>query len=389
MSESMEIERIRARLQEDLKGLRSPEGFLYAGSPRYRRLFGRDSLISAWQMLEIDPSIARAALISLAGLQGSQTNPTREEEPGKILHEHRTDPLSRQELPHWDFPYFGSVDSTPLFLVLAGFYVRRTNDETLIRELWPHLKAAYAWVAAGQDAGAGYLRYERKNLFGLFHQGWKDGSEDHLRIRPPVAIVEAQGYAYAAYREFGSIAKRRGEPQLAREAEVRSKSLQARFDEDFRLPSGEFALGLDGSGVARAVGTSNPGHLLFTGILRPGRVAPTVARLFESDLWTPFGIRTHSEAAPDFDPYSYHMGSVWPHDNWIIAEGLRQVGRKREANRIREALIDAYRELGKIPELYAVVDDEIVDLSESPKGPVRANPLQAWASAGLLALLTP
>jgi len=385
----MEIERIRARLREGLGQLRSSEGFLYAGSPRYRTLFGRDSLISAWQTLELDSSIARATLVSLAGLQGTQMNATKEEEPGKILHEHRTDSLSRQELPHWDFPYFGSVDSTPLFLVLAGFYARRTKDEALIRGLWPHLKAAYAWIARGQDAGSGYLRYERKNPFGLFHQGWKDGSDDHLRIRPPVAIVEAQGYTYAVYAEFGALAQKLGEPQLAREADARSKSLRTRFDKDFWLPSGEFALGLDGHDVVRAVGTSNPGHLLFTGILRPERVAPTVARLFEPDLWTAFGIRTHSAAAPDFDPYGYHTGTVWPHDNWVISEGLRRVGREREANRIREALTAAYRELGKIPELYAVVDEEIVDLSESPQGSVRANPLQAWSSAGLLALLTP
>ena len=389
MTESMEIARIRADLLKGLKGLRSPEGFLYAGSPRFRSLFGRDSLISSWQMLEIDPSIARATLTCLAALQGTQSNATREEEPGKILHEQRTDPVSRLELPHWDFPYFGSVDSTPLFLVLAGFYLKRTKDEALVHDLWPHLKAAYAWVAGSEDAGAGYLRYERKNPFGLFHQGWKDGSEDHLRIRPPVAIIEAQGYAYAAYREFAAIAQRFGERKLAREADIRSAALRIRFDTDFWLPTGEFALGLDGFGVPRAVGTSNPGHLLFTGILLPERVAPTVDRLFAADLWTPFGIRTHSGEAPDFDPCSYHAGSVWPHDNWIIAEGLREIGREREAGRIRQALIDAYRGLGRIPELYAVLDDEVVDLSESPKGSVRANPLQAWASAGLLALLTP
>src|SRR6267143_4196763 len=235
MTESMEIAGIRADLLKGLKGLRSPEGFLYAGSPRFRSLFGRDSLISSWQMLEIDPSIARATLTCLAALQGTQSNATREEEPGKILHEQRTDPVSRLELPHWDFPYFGSVDSTPLFLVLAGFYLKRTKDEALVHDLWPHLKAAYAWVAGSEDAGAGYLRYERKNPFGLFHQGWKDGSEDHLRIRPPVAIVEVQGYAVAAHTAFASLAEAAGERTLASVALEAAEHVRRQVNRDFWL----------------------------------------------------------------------------------------------------------------------------------------------------------
>src|SRR5205823_11581811 len=158
------------------------------------------------QTLARDPSIARATLHTLAQLQGKQTNALREEEPGKILHEHRSDPASQAELSHWGFPYFGSVDSTPLFLILAGRYLRRTGDTAFLHDLWPNLTAAYGWIKMTEDAGGGYLRYERKNPYGLFHQGWKDGSQDHLRIRPPVAIVEAQGYAYSAYREFSVLA---------------------------------------------------------------------------------------------------------------------------------------------------------------------------------------
>jgi glycogen debranching enzyme len=383
----MKIEQVRTRLLEDLDRLRSPEGYLYAGSPRYHTLFGRDALISGWQTLAHDPTIARASLQAVADLQGTQTNATREEEPGKILHEHRSDPASQKELPHWGFPYYGSVDSTPLFLILAGRYLRRTGDEAFLHHLWPHLTAAYGWIKSTEDAGRGYLRYERKNPHGLFHQGWKDGSEDHLRIRPPVAIVEAQGYVYSAYAEFSVLARKRGAVDLAAEAELRSLSLQRRFNEDFWVDSKGFALGLDGSEVPRDVPTSNPGHLLFTGILRADRIAPVVDRLFAEDLWTPFGIRTHSAAAPDFDPFGYHTGSVWPHDNWLIAEGLRATGHQDKADRIREALLRAYEQLGRIPELYAVVDEEIVDLGKPAKGVSGANPLQAWAVAGLLALL--
>ena len=383
----MKIEQVRGRLLEDLDRLRSPEGYLYAGSPRYHTLFGRDALISGWQTLARDPSIARATLHTLAELQGKQTNALREEEPGKILHEHRSDPASQAELSHWGFPYFGSVDSTPVFLILAGRYQRRTGDTAFLHDLWPNLTAAYGWIKMTEDAGGGYLRYERKNPYGLFHQGWKDGSQDHLRIRPPVAIVEAQGYAYSAYREFSVLARQQDAMDFAIEAELRALSLQRRFNEDFWVQSKGFALGLDGAGLPRNVPTSNPGHLLFTGILRADRISPLVDRLFEEDLWTPFGIRTHSASAPDFDPFGYHTGSVWPHDNWLIAEGLRATGHWDEANRVRGALLRAYERLGRIPEFYAVVDDEIVDLVDPANGSARANPLQAWAIAGLLELL--
>jgi len=383
----MDIGQMRKRLQKDITQLRAPEGFLYAGHPNFHTLFGRDSMISAWQMLEIEPSIAKATLTILAHLQGKSMNPTKEEEPGKILHEHRFDAESRSLLPHWKFPYYGSVDSTPLFVYLAGQYAERTRDDGYIRELWPSVLAAYNWVKGCADASGGYLRYERRNPYGLFHQGWKDGSEDHLKIRPPVAIVEAQGYAFAAYRAFAELADRFGTTTLANEASERARVLRDCFNRDFWVSGEFFALGLDGSDVPREVATSNPGHLLFTGILSLDRTTETVARLFRADLWTPYGIRTHSTSAADFNPYGYHTGTVWPHDNWIIAEGLRRSGFDREAGRITDALIAACDELGKIPELYAVVDERLVDLSESAMGATRANPLQAWASAGLLALL--
>jgi len=387
MEQAMDIGQIRERLQEDITRLRAPEGFLYAGHPNFHTLFGRDSIISAWELLHIEPAIAKATLTILAKHQGKALNPTREEEPGKILHEHRFDAESRRELPYWEFPYYGSVDSTPLFVYLAGRYAERAQEDGFIQELWPSLLAAYNWVRRCADAGGGYLRYERKNPYGLFHQGWKDGSEDHLKIRPPVAIVEAQGYAFAAYKAFAELAERFGTTTLANEASERARLLRDHFNRDFWVRGEFFALGLDGSDAPREVATSNPGHLLFTGILSPDRASETVARLFRADLWTPYGIRTHSTTAPDFRPYGYHTGTVWPHDNWIIAEGLGTSGFEREAGRITDALIAAYDEMGKIPELYTVVDDRLVDLSESPMGGARANPLQAWASAGLLALL--
>jgi glycogen debranching enzyme len=164
--------------------------------------------------------------------------------------------------------------------------------------------------------------------------------------------------------------------------------LKKRFDTDFWMQGKNyFALALDGEKKQRKAVTSNPGHLLFTGLVSSNRIRPLISKLFEPELWTRYGIRTHSTEEPDFDPYSYHLGSVWPHDNWIIYTGLRRLGFNHEATRIKKALLDAYGELGKIPELYAVVDGRIADLSTSELGETSANPLQAWASAGLLEMI--
>jgi glycogen debranching enzyme len=383
----MNLGDIKQRLLEDIEKLRSPMGYLNAGYPRYNTLFGRDSLISAWQMLKIDPTIARATLKTLARYQGKTVNPKAEEEPGKILHEFRFDPKSRAELPHWDFPYYGSVDSTPLFIIVAGEYFRKTRDKTLLLRIWDNLLAAFRWIRDyGDKDGDGYVEYQRMNPYGLFHQGWKDGVEDHLKIKPPVAIVEVQGYIYAAYQNLIFLDRELCKNIVSKEVLARSEVLKKKFNEDFWMEKENyFALALDGEKRQRGVVTSNPGHLLFTGIVAQDKIEPLVSRLFQSDLWTPYGIRNHSAKDSDFDPYSYLRGSVWPHDNWIIYKGLQNLGFNLHADQIKKALLRAFRELGKIPELYGVVGDRIVDLSQMEG--VLANPLQAWSSAGLLEMI--
>ena len=385
----MNVEKVKRRLLRDVETLKSSNGYLDAGYPRYNTLFGRDSLISAWQMLKIDPSIARKTLQTLAGYQGKMVNRRAEEEPGKILHEYRFDPKKQAELPHWNFPYYGSVDSTPLFIILAGKYLQQTGDKTFLSKLWNHTLAAFSWIRDYGDLDEdGYLEYERKNPYGLFHQGWKDGIKDHLRIKPPVAVVEAQGYVYAAYQSLIFVAKELGKNEASAEVSERSDVLRKNFNVDFWMEREKyFALALDGEKKQRKLVTSNPGHLLFTGIVAMDKVERLVSRLFQQDLWTPYGIRNHSSEDPDFDPYSYHTGSVWPHDNWIIYKGLLVLGFDRHANRIKKALLRAFGELGKIPELYTVVDDKMVDLSLFPMRGTSANPLQAWASAGLLEMI--
>jgi len=385
----MNLERLRARLAEDVERLRAPEGYLRAGSPRYFTLFGRDSLISAWQTLRYDPRIAESTLRVLASYQGRRTDPRSEEEPGKILHEHRFDPASQKELPDWGFPYYGSVDSTLLFLIVADEYGRHTGDERLAADLWPALLAAHRWMDVHGDLdGDGFIEYQRKNPHGLFHQGWKDGSVDHLRIEPPAAMVEVQGYAVAAHRAFAALAERRGQVELAREARAQAMRVGDALNRSFWMPdAGYYALALDGGKRMRRAITSNPGHLLLMGAVPDDRMAATVSRLFRDDLWTPYGVRTHATSEPDFDPFGYHLGTVWPHDNWFLYRGLRAAGFEREAGRVRDALLRAYEELKGIPELYAVVDDRLIDLSATPKGDTRANPLQAWSAGALIDLL--
>ena len=387
----MDGKTIRERLQKDLDRLRSPDGYLRAGAPRYSTLFGRDALISAWQTLSTDPSIAAATLRVLASYQGSRVNPKSEEEPGKILHEHRFDAASRAELPQWDFPYYGSVDSTLLFLIVASEYLRETKDLRLVAELWPSLVAAYRWMEVYGDLdGDDFVEYERKNPNGLFHQGWKDGSVDHLGIRPPVALVEVQGYACAAHQAFAFLAEALNRKDRVEGALQAAKRIRYRLNDVFWMEDqGFFAIALDGTKRLRRAITSNPGHLLLCGAAEPRRINPIIQRFFRDDLWTPYGVRTHATSEPDFDAMSYHQGTVWPHDNWFLYRGLLAVGRREEAERIRGALLLAYRELGKMPEHYAVVDDKLVDLSiAAPNVGVRANPLQAWASGGLLDMIS-
>ena len=264
-----------------------------------------------------------------------------------------------------------------------------TGDRRLLNALWPSLVAADGWMSTYADVdGDGYVEYERKNPRGLFHQGWKDGSDDHLGIDPPVALVEVQGYTVAAKRAFGDLASRRGEERLAGEAREAASQIESALNRDFWMAdAGYYALALDGKKrVCRAI-TSNPGHLLLAGFVPEERVAHLARRLFRDDLWTPFGVRTHSSSEPDFNPLGYHTGAVWPHDNWFLWRGLRAVGRGGDARKVRDAMLRAYEALGKIPELYAVVDGEIVDLSRG-HSTTRANPLQAWSLGTLFDMLS-
>lgn len=392
----MREEEIRQRLLEDIEKLRAPQDYLYAGVPNFRRLFGRDSCIVGLQLLDIMPEIAKATLEILAKYQGKRVNPKKEEEPGKILHEHYVgglndklkDFLQCQEKPrkirqfiHWSFPYYGSIDSTAWFLILLSEYYKETQDQDLIRKLWPNVERALLWIENYGDLdGDSFIENQRKNPYGLFHQDWKDMLQ--IYIQPPIATVGAQGYYYLVYKKIGKIAEELlGDSGLKESLEKKAETLKEKFNQEFWMEGQNyFALAIDGKKEQVKIVTSNPGHCLFTGIIENDRVERVVRRLFEEDMWTPYGIRTHSLKDPDFDPRSYHQGSIWPHDNWIIYKGLQALGYQKEAKMIKTALIFAYQVLGLLPELYEVKKGKIIALKN-------ACYLQAWSSGALLDLL--
>jgi len=377
-------ERTKRKILAEIKLLKDRKGFLKAGLPRFNRLFGRDALISAWQLLGNSPGICQATLEILSQYQGKVFNTEREEEPGKILHE--TD-LGKNRHPksYLPFPYYGSIDSTPLFLVIFSFYFEETRNIKFLNRHWENILKALNWLEeCGNKDKDLFVEYQRKNEKGLFHQGWKDGFEDHLKIEPPVALVEVQGYQYLALKEIADLAGIKTDWDLAKKLLDRADNLKREFNKKFWMEDKKYyCLALNGKKEQRKAITSNPGQLLFTGIIEKDKIYYIVKRLFEDDLWTPFGIRTHSEKEPDFDPKSYHLGSVWPHDNWLIAQGLKKLGFKKEYQKIKNSILLAYQKIGYLPEFYGIIDGKIIlEMENAPCYP------QAWSSGALFNFLS-
>jgi len=372
---------IKKQLLKEIKSLKARQGFLKAGIPKFDRLFGRDSLISAWQLLDWNPGICKATLEILSQLQGRIISNEREEEPGKIIHE--TDfEKKRHPAGFFPFPYYGSVDSTPLFLIVFSFYFKKTRDKKFLRDHWENILMALNWMEEYGDKDKDcFLEYQRKNPKGLFHQGWKDNAKDYLKIKSPVVIVEAQGYQYLALKEISELAEIRKDFDLAKKLQEKAKNLKEEFNKKFWMPDIKyFALGLNGKKEQRKAITSNPGHLLFTGIVEENKKTLLIHRLFQKDLWTSFGIRTHSAKESDFNQKSHHLGLIWPHDNWIIAQGLRKLGFEEEYKKIKEAILLAYHEIGFLPEFYGAEKGKII------KDPEACYP-QAWATCALFNFL--
>ena len=396
---------ILKKLEIDVKRLKTPQGYLWAGIPRFQGLFGRDSLISAWQLLEYDSDIAKNTLQILAKLQGTKENFETGEEPGKILHEYypKNTPdawwkKSKTTYNKWlkrGTAYYVSYDSTPLFLIVLSEYFQKTKDKKFLLKLWPNAKKATNWlIKYGDKDKDEFLEYEQKNPHFLSVQCWKDS--EAYKIIPPAAVVEIQGYAYAAYLAAAKLAAFTDDKTYYQKLlKEKAQKLKRRFNKEFWMPKESFfAFALNGKKEQIKEITSNPGNLLFSGILIKEKEKRVVKRLFAPDLWTPFGIRTLSEKDPRFNPFSYHLGSVWPHDNWMIYAGLKKRGYRREARKIKNALIKAFDALGCIPELYAVKNNKIVFLKETKEtkelgGKIRkVSCPQAWTLAGLIEMLS-
>jgi len=368
------------------------KGFLAAGTPWFDALFGRDSAIVGLQTLAFRPHVAKQCLRVLASKQGRELDARRDEEPGKILHELRRDEMSLVgELPY--APYYGSVDATPLFLWLAAEYYAWTGDLRLLKELRPSLLAALDWLDTYADPdGDGYVEYEKRSTKGLVNQGWKDSADSVVHAegtlaRPPIALVEVQGYAYAARRQLASVLEAMGDGDRAARLRRQAADLRRAFNRDFWLPDqGFYALALDGANRPCASITSNPGHALWAGIVSRDRAPAVAERLLGSDMFSGWGIRTLSASSPRFNPIGYHLGTVWPHDNAIAAMGLKKYGFEEEVNEIATALFDAavafpyYR----LPELFG---GEARSAHNAPVPyPVACRP-QAWAAGALLMIL--
>ncbi|NJM46741.1 MAG: amylo-alpha-1,6-glucosidase [Alkalinema sp. RU_4_3] len=364
---------------------------LSAGVPWFSTLFGRDSLIAASQTLILNPQIAKETLEILAHYQGKTEDAWRDEQPGKILHEIRFGEMARcGEIPHT--PYYGTVDATPLWLMLYAEYYAWTADRDLIDRLWTNALAAMNWIDRELKAGNGYLSYRRKSKNGLDNQGWKDSGNCIVNAKGEmakgsIALSEVQGYVYAAKVRLAQLARQRGEEFLADRWEQEAKELKQRFNRDFWMADLDFcALALDGEGAAVDSITSNPGHCLGLGILTPDHAYSTAERLRAPDMFNGWGVRTLSSLCPAYNPMGYHIGSVWPHDNSLIAMGLRSLGLIDQALEIGQALIDMTRmqPYGRPPELFCGYERQ--EDSTPVQYPVACSP-QAWATGSLFQLV--
>jgi glycogen debranching enzyme len=361
------------------------ERYVAAGVPWFATLFGRDALIAAFQSLAFRPQIAVETLQVLAAYQATEDDPWRDAEPGKILHELRTGELARAgELPHT--PYYGSVDSTPLWLILLGATFDWTGDRELVDRLWPNALAALEWIDTyGDHDGDGLVEYERRSERGLLNQGWKDSS-DAIRDRTgaaahaPIALAEVQGYVFDAKRRMAQLARVRGEAELAARLDTEAEALAARFEAAFWVEDQRYyAMALDGDKRQFDAIASNAGQCLWSGIVAPERARDVVDQILRPAMFSGWGVRTFAAGQPGYNPIGYHTGTVWPHDTSLIAAGFKRYGFDDASNRLAGQMMEAAQRFAdyRLPELFCGFDD--TDSHTPVPYPVACSP-QAWAA---------